>query len=102
MTTCPKCGAEMETGELQGVFNWASISRGASFLKRARQSLKLVKVQGLRCTRCGFLELFAQPPRSLNRCVSCGPNEEWERLGQLVKGDIGLRGPFNHVYLLLG
>ena len=64
MTACPKCGAEMETGELQGVVNWASISRGANFLERARQSRRLVKVQGLRCTKCGFLELFAQPPRT--------------------------------------
>jgi hypothetical protein len=56
--------------ELQGVVNWASISRGANFLERARQSLKLVKIRGLRCAKCGFLELFAQPPAHRSKSAS--------------------------------
>ena len=60
MATCPRCDADMETGELHGMVNWTSMPRDAGFWKRARLSLKLIRINGLRCKKCGFLELYAR------------------------------------------
>jgi hypothetical protein len=50
----------METGELHGMVNWTSMPRDAGFWKRARLSLMLIRINGLRCKKCGFLELYAR------------------------------------------
>jgi len=60
MASCPKCDGDMEEGELQGMVNWVSIPANASFLSRLRWGFKLIRVKGLRCKACGFLELYAK------------------------------------------
>jgi hypothetical protein len=63
MDTCPKCKGEMEHGELHGMVQWAPVPVNASFLTRLRRGLMLKSVDGMRCKRCGFLELYARWPR---------------------------------------
>jgi hypothetical protein len=60
MNECPKCGGEMEHGELQGMVQWAPIPPNASFLTRLRFGLNLTPLKGHRCKKCGFLELYAR------------------------------------------
>ncbi len=60
MGTCPKCKGEMEHGELHGTVSWAPVPSNASFWERLRWGLKLIRVDGMRCKKCGFLELHAR------------------------------------------
>jgi hypothetical protein len=50
----------MEHGELHGTVKWAPVPANASFLSRLRSRLKLTSVSGMRCKKCGFLELYAR------------------------------------------
>jgi predicted nucleic-acid-binding Zn-ribbon protein len=57
---CPKCSGQMEAGEVQGAA-WVSVSpeaRGWQRAKRILTSSRLIK--GLRCTTCGYLELYVR------------------------------------------
>ena len=63
MQGCPKCQGEMEHGELQGAAKWTPMPAHAPFLARLRYSLKLTAIDGMRCRRCGFLELYARTAR---------------------------------------
>jgi predicted nucleic-acid-binding Zn-ribbon protein len=60
MEACPKCRGEMEHGELHGTVKWAVVPADASFLTRLRYGLKLISVDGMRCKKCGFLEMYAR------------------------------------------
>ena len=61
MATCPKCNGEMENGRLSGVVKWAPVPSNASLVARLGSALKHIRVDGMRCTQCGFLELYARP-----------------------------------------
>ena len=57
---CPKCNDIMEEGAPSDMgFGWASLPWGESFLKRF--TAKVTRVRGLRCRRCGYLELYTKP-----------------------------------------
>jgi len=60
MAACPKCNGEMEHGELHGMVKWCPVPANASFLSRLRWGLNLIRVDGIRCKICGFLELYAR------------------------------------------
>jgi hypothetical protein len=63
MKTCPKCKGEVEHGELHGMVNWAPVPTNAPLLTRLRYSLKQIRVDGMRCKQCGYLELYAKSRR---------------------------------------
>jgi len=60
MFECPKCHGEMEHGQLVGVVHWAPVPAEASLKVRLVSGLKMMRVDGLRCTKCGFLEMYAK------------------------------------------
>jgi predicted nucleic-acid-binding Zn-ribbon protein len=49
--TCPKCGGEMEIGNLHGVYYW---QRGKSIwtIHRGR------RIHGFACKKCGYVEFY--------------------------------------------
>ncbi len=61
MATCPKCNGEMESGRLNGAVKWGPVPSNASLVARLGSALKHIRVDGMRCTQCGFLELYARP-----------------------------------------
>jgi hypothetical protein len=63
METCPKCKGSMDHGEVNGMVNWVTMPVGASLLTRLARGLKYIRIDGLRCTNCGFLELYAKARR---------------------------------------
>ncbi len=60
MAACPKCNGEMEHGELHGMAAWSPVPANASLLSRLRWGFKLIRLDGMRCKICGFLELYAR------------------------------------------
>jgi hypothetical protein len=53
----------MEHGEIQGSVNWVTTPIGASLLTRLTRGLNFIRIDGWRCTQCGFLELSAKAGR---------------------------------------
>ena len=65
MSACPKCNGEVEPGKLGGLgVNWAPVPAEASSKGRFMSYLDELRnqmwIDGLRCEKCGFLELYAK------------------------------------------
>jgi hypothetical protein len=58
--TCPKCKAPMEPGHIQDAA-WMSVAPDAGAWERAKRTFAVKGIQGQRCTKCGFLELYVLP-----------------------------------------
>jgi hypothetical protein len=59
---CTKCRVQMEPGEIQGA-DWAARSSKDAMWERAKAALAALKLHGMRCPKCGRLELYATPWR---------------------------------------
>jgi hypothetical protein len=59
---CPKCRVQMESGEIQGA-GWAPRSSNDGIWERTKAALATLKLHGMRCPKCGLLELYATPWR---------------------------------------
>ena len=62
MSACPKCNGEMEPGKLRGWggINWTPVPAEASSKARFMSFFDIMRIDGLRCEKCGFLELYAK------------------------------------------
>jgi predicted nucleic-acid-binding Zn-ribbon protein len=63
MSACPKCNGEMEPGYC-GLANWTPVASEASskgrFMSYLDELQNKMSIDGFRCAKCGFLELYAK------------------------------------------
>ncbi|RYG62843.1 hypothetical protein EON80_22355 [bacterium] len=66
MKTCPKCQSDMEAGYIREDFSnerhpWISGVPANSWLGRTiAKSSRVIPMTAYRCTKCGFVEFYAQ------------------------------------------
>ena len=56
---CPKCREQIEPGEMLSA-GWARRCSNDAIWERAKAALATLKLHGLRCPKCGLLELYAR------------------------------------------